>query len=493
MSKMRLLTVTIIVAAAAGWISGETNKRDNFREEYDNFLKEARQEYNDFRKQINKDYADFLAAPWQEVKPVFIKKPVEPPVPPRPIYDNKEREDREIRFEDLVTPVIPKPVPQPVPVEPIVVRPTPTDEWVAFTYLGNTDKVRHGQRQAFGWYGADEGQVARTWKEMSDSRLDATLSDCLALRAKYRMIDWAYLEMLNALAQTVYPNDISRARMLVAWLYCQSGYRIRMARDHNGYPVMLFACDNTIFGPCFNLDGRRYYPYSDGNMSLYISNASFPKERTMSLVLSQLPLVPENMSKPRTIKSKLYPEMNCTVSVNKNLIDFFNRYPNAKINDNIMTRWANYANTPLSDEVVEALYPRFKEELRGKTDLEKVSRLLNWVQTGLVYEYDDKVWGQDRAFFPDETLYYPYADCEDRAILFSRLVRDIVGLDVLLIYYPGHLSTAVRFKEPVPGDFIKVNGATYTVCDPTFTEGAPVGCTGTGNDNSTATVILLDR
>lgn len=37
---------------------------------------------------------------------------------------------------------------------------------------------------------------------------------------------------------------------------------------------------------------------------------------------------------------------------------------------------------------------------------------------GFVYEYDDKVWGGDSAFFAEESLYYPYYDCEGRFILF---------------------------------------------------------------------------
>ena len=37
------------------------------------------------------------------------------------------------------------------------------------------------------------------------------------------------------------------------------------------------------------------------------------------------------------------------------------------------------------------------------------------------YGYDDEIWGKDRLFFADETIHYPFSDCEDRAILFSRL------------------------------------------------------------------------
>ena len=117
--------------------------------------------------------------------------------------------------------------------------------------------------------------------------------------------------------------------------------------------------------------------------------------------------------------------------------------------------------------------------------------MLNWVQTAFVYEYDDKVWGHDRAFFAEESLYYPYCDCEDRSILLSRLVRDLLGLKVVLVYYPGHLATAIHFTNDVRGDYLVLSGQRYTVCDPTYI-GANIGMTMPGMDNNKATVILLE-
>ena len=93
-------------------------------------------------------------------------------------------------------------------------------------------------------------------------------------------------------------------------------------------------------------------------------------------------------------------------------------------------------------------------------------------------------------FFAEESLFYPYCDCEDRSILFSRLVRDLLGLKVLLVYYPGHLATAVHFTESVTGDYISLDNQKYVVCDPTYI-GAPVGATMPDMDNESAKVILL--
>lgn len=100
------------------------------------------------------------------------------------------------------------------------------------------------------------------------------------------------------------------------------------------------------------------------------------------------------------------------------------------------------------------------------------------------------ICGGDRAFFAQETLYYPYSDCEDRAILFSRLVRDLVGLDVVLLYYPGHLATAVAFNENVTGDYLVYNNRKYIVCDPTFIN-AGVGRTMPDMNNQQAQIIAL--
>ena len=70
--------------------------------------------------------------------------------------------------------------------------------------------------------------------------------------------------------------------------------------------------------------------------------------------------------------------------------------------------------------------------------------------------------------FPEETLYYPYSDCEDRSILFAWLVHNLLGMDVVGLDYPGHVATAVRFKGKVAGDAVMYNGKRYMVTDPTY-------------------------
>ena len=93
----------------------------------------------------------------------------------------------------------------------------------------------------------------------------------------------------------------------------------------------------------------------------------------------------------------------------------------------------------------------------------------------------------------EESWQYPYSDCEDHAVNFTHMVRDILGLDACLVYYPGHLSSCVALTEgDVQGDYIDYNGIRYTVCDPTYFF-AGVGKTAPSNDNSQAILVPLRK
>ena len=336
-----------------------------------------------------------------------------------------------------------------------------------------------------------EEKIADAWQQLSDGRCEELLAQCLELRRRYQLNDWGYIQLLDSISQTCGKTG-NDATMLMAWLYCQSGYKMRLARA-DGHLYMLFASENIIYRHnFFTIDNERFYPYKGDRLKeLNICAASFPKEQCMTLQMSQEPRLTVNSTKSRTLQSKQYPNIRVTTTVNHNLIDFYNDYPTGSINNDFSTRWAMYANTPLGDEAKASLYPALRKAIAGKSKLQATEELLNFVQTAFVYEYDSIVWGEDRAFFPEETLFYPYADCEDRSILFSRLVRDLLDLRVVLLYYPGHLAAAVRFEDEQPtGDYLQLPEGRYFVADPTYI-GAPIGLTMPSCRDKKITVIQL--
>lgn len=470
--------------------------QDDFKSEYEKFRQQSVTKYDNFRLEANRQYAEFMRNAWEEYKKLpAIPKPKEKEVPPvvKPKKDEgKPIDSKPVKIDDEVV-TVPKVEPQPAPVEPIREQPVAEPKKLSFSWLNTAMEVRFPKNQLFTLTGCTEESVANAWEQLaSNKEIDNTIRDCLALRMKHQLCDWAYLQMLDECAKACCAAR-NEATLLMAYLYQQSGYRMRLGIVDEQLQ-MLYATKHTVYGKCyFKVDGTDYYPYVDDVERMRICAVGYPKEQSLSLWVHQQPILDSSRTQERKLTSERYPDFSFVVTSNKQLIDFYNTYPTSMIDNNVMTRWAIYANTPLEKGVATSLLPALKTKIKGMSEKEAIERMLNWVQTAFVYEFDDKVWGQDRAFFAEESLYYPYCDCEDRSILFTRLVRDVLGLDCILVYYPGHLASAVAFtSDDVRGDYILLNGRRFVVCDPTYI-GAPVGQTMPDMDNQKAKVILLNR
>ncbi len=491
MKNVWLLGLMLLFAVAVSAQTSFEEFKQQKSKQFDNFVKTKDGEYEKFRKESNEQYAAFLKEKWEQFSSFKgIPIPEEKPVPPV-VYDEekhgKPKQDAAPPVVKPVTPPAPTPKPQPTPV--IEETPVPAPVKYDFTYFGTRMSVRLSDDCKFRLPSCDETAISNGWKTLSDERYNNCLADCLRLRSEHHLCDWAYLLMLRDLANAFLGKNTNEATLFMAYLYCQSGYKMRLGMADNKLH-MLFATSHNIFNRNYwTLDGVKYYSF-ESLKSLRISNTSFPKEKEMSLHITQEPLLATKLSPARSISAKKYP-LAAQIQVNENLIKFYGSYPYSNLDKDVCSQWATYANAPMSESAQKALYPTLRKAIAGLSRADAANKLIDWVQQGLVYEYDDKVWGSDRSFFPDETLYYPYADCEDRAILFSRLVRDLMGISAMLVLYPGHLAAAIEIGENVPGDYIIANGRRFLVCDPTFI-GAPVGRTMPGMDNSTAKVVILE-
>lgn len=497
---MRYIVVLILVfctMAPNGAMA--QNNFDDFKRKVENnfssFKNTKEKEFEDFRNRANAEFAALLEQSWKSFNAFQgIPKPkVVPPVPPvvYPEDDNKKPLDNTPKPIEEVIPIV-KPEPQPEPISPIKETPRPpVESYHTFVFFNTSLRVRLNEKHRFTMRGSDEKEVARIWNILSDVKYNHVITDCLNIRSQHKLCDWAYLLMLNDLSNSFFSKGSNESVMLTAFLYCQSGYKMRLA-EANNFLFLLYASNHAIYDkPYWDIDGEMFYALDCNYQQLHICQAEFPNERALSLQIPTEQLFTIQASQKRNLQSKRFQEIKVLINTNENLIRFYDTYPTSIINGDFGTRWAMYANTPLSKQAQNTLYPTLKQTIMDISQYEAVNKLLNFVQTAFVYKLDDEVWGGDRAFFPDETLYYPYCDCEDRSILFSRIVRDLLGLDVVLIYYPGHLATAVHFDENVRGDYILINGNRYVICDPTYI-GAPVGATMPQMDNAKAKVILLE-
>lgn len=454
-------------------------------------------EYKDFRRRINEDYANFLRGIWKEEKAAPNVPPIKDPTPNPPVViseedKNKPIEGNPILVEEEISP-IPQPNPQPTPVVPIEEEhPSPVNPPFKhnFIFYGTNICVRLSPNQKFILKSLQPQTMGNAWERLSQDDYNNLIFDCLQIREDLTLCDWAYLKMLNSLSESFLGKDSNEATFLTAYIFCQSGYRIRLGENKGKLYLLVGTPHQLYHHGYFEIDGLNYFVFNENPDNLYVCDVSFEGEQSLSLYIPMLPKLHENLSQKRTIKSERFPNITVTSQVNKNIIDFFNEYPTSCLGENHCTRWAMYAETPVCTPAEISVIEALRAKIKGLTEIEALNEILNFVQTGFVYEYDDKVWGGDRAFFADESLYYAYCDCEDRSILFSRLVRNLLGLKVMLVYYPGHLATAVKMKGQYSGDYIIYNNQKFIVCDPTYI-GAPVGATMPDMDNQKAKVIVL--
>jgi hypothetical protein len=501
---------------------GFAAERQKMYENYNKFRKEALKNYSDYVRKAWKDYKanPAIEAPKDEmIKPqmapdseertaswfikIFGKEKKKDTKKTKPKSKPAERKPEVLKVETVIKaePVIPQPEPQ-IPAEPRVEK---ANNYMTFSVFGTDCKVRIGDNCRYKLPNASTAAVADAIENVfPGQQFENLLYDCLQERKRHDFSDWAYYQMLLALTQQFY-GDCNEAVLAQAFLYSQSGYKMRLAHTSQKL-YMLAATRHFIFNKQFYvLGGENYFLLSDNKVDqLGICEASFPKESSLSLQITASQEFGDNPTMERTITSRYNEDFSFTISSNKNYIDFFETYPSSTVNNNFMSRWAMYANTPLEKGVKDQLYPPMKAKLKGLSQQEAVQQLLWWMHGTVdtegkiknancfLYNYDDNVWGVDRAFFGEETLFYPYCDCEDRSILLSHLVRDLLGLDVVLVYYPGHLAMAVNFTEPVKGDYVMLDGRKFIVCDPTFI-GGRVGDTMTGMENESVTAILLNR
>ncbi len=443
---------------------------------------------DDARSRANALFAETLRKSWQERdseapvvrpddKPVVVPPPppqVEP-VETRPVVIEEVVKLPsllpdldpifEISLDDIsLPPLVTNPDVAPKPDVKPVEKPVSPASTVTVDFFGTNltlPKITSISAPA----GTSEEAIASAWTKMSASIPASVPAALQNARRELDLCDWACLLLARKYAETTGNISDNRVALLFTWLMSQAGYDVRLGRSGSRL-VPLFASEYLIYQhPYFSIGGKRYYPLDRQTGSMAICQQSFTGSRPLSMTVGKRMNLTPSPSAPRSLEAR---GIEAKVVTDRNLIDFYAQFPASQYSDSEESRWAILAATPLSESARNSLYPVLNDAIKGKNKAEAVNIILRYLQHGLLYKYDEEIWGQDRAFFPEETLYYPYADCEDRAALFVRLVKDLTGLPAALVVYPGHVAAAVAFPTHEEGDYLTISGRRFLICDPTY-------------------------
>lgn len=263
-----------------------------------------------------------------------------------------------------------------------------------------------------------------------------------------------------------FKDSNAKARMsAVHFLMSNMGYDVRLLDMGDVWTVMMPFDQKIVYGLyAKTLDGRKYYAmfprgYQRPKAStISLSTCDLPNDalgKTSDLRLTglNLPVKPKDFEISRnglTIKG----------TVNENIRDLLHRYPQMPAGD--------FASSWIDQELRDNIVGQIKSQVEGMTDTEAINLIMSLCHYGFQYSTDQTYHGFEKPYFFEENFIYDYNDCEDRAIFFSYLVWNALGLPCQLIQYPGHESVTVAAMSDINGVYYDTEGRKYYSSDPTY-------------------------
>jgi hypothetical protein len=428
-----------------------------------------KKEFQEYKDKRDKEFTAFLKAHWKAVDivkgevrdtaPKPDELPVAPLKPPAPIVKKPDH-------QPPVSIVLPESMvieqPQPAPVAVVAEGNKITIDFygkpVSFYYDARL-KNRLNTR-------VDAEAISHYWSLLSQAGYEDLLAQLNAQKKSLQLNDWAYASLIHKLAAKINNGGRNEGALLSWFLLAKSGYKARIAYSDTTVFLLVPAKQEMFEVSYFTYGGKRFYAVEfDGDQQrlgkVYTYDGEYPEALNDFDMQVTATVASSDQAEHRhlsfTFEGKKY---NIDVTFDQGRVKFLSNYPQLNL--------ILYFESGVYRDTATPLQQQLAAYMQGMSEQQAVNFLLRFVQTALKYETDEQQFGKENYLFPEETLFYPYSDCEDRAVLFAWLVKSLLKLDVVGLDYPGHVATAVHFNETVSGDSISYQGKRYTVTDPTY-------------------------
>lgn len=484
-------------------------------------------DYQEFRRTILAHYADFLEGTWHEyetlmpakrdetpkpikvpsielskpsVKPVKLPAPHLAPMPQQPIVAQQPdgttdpgslldtppvevppEAKKEVPPTIKLNPEVAKPIinvnpnlPEvPVMAEGVKLPPTPpvqVEEDRAGKDVVNfygmeilVPKIDFNISRSLG----NAADFARHWKLMDEQDLAERVEEAIMPKIKeLGLNDYLTYEFLSAYMDSKFPDaGVSPKMSAVHYLMANQGYDMRIAVTTNsGDPVILMPCEQMIYGNSYmTIGGRNYFLMASPGVNLNgvrLATCDLPKAakngKSVDLRINGLNLP----MKERSFKIS-QGGLTLNGTLNENLMPIVYKYPQMDTQ--------GFAVSVLDKNLRKDLIGQIKSQLGDKDKLAATNELLRFMQFGFDYATDDEFHGFEKPYFLEENFYYPKNDCEDRAIFYTYMLWNALGVDNQLLAFPGHESASVSIPgATIRGTSYENGGKIYYISDPTY-------------------------
>lgn len=466
------LFLFVILLPAISWAQEEKNKND-YQKAFDEFNSSIKQEFDSFKSKNDSVFYRFLEESWITFELFKDARPSLPKPIMQPVSDTASIRNIEI------TPLKRRTMLQDTGRQ-LILNGKPTNYQTISTFNKTPETTT-----TFDFYGLNivipaQNETTRNFNSISNNDIAlyfknacnndeilATIAFLQESATDNKLNGWGYLELLRSAAANLY-NDTNNQVLFTWFALLNSGYDAKVG--YNNQDVFLMpAFDVPIYyRSYFESNNKNYYlilfeGQEENHASITSYKADYPGELIgLSLYFTRIPDF-KTKAKTRNVE---YNGQQIILSHNANLTDYYSSYPECNL--------SVYFPPPLSELVISSLGKFLMPHIENSTDLEKVNFMLSFIQQAIGYQTDEKQFGVENYLFAEETICYPYADCEDRSVLLSQLVREYVGLRTIAIVYPGHVSLGVNIQENIEGAYVEYNNRKYYVADPTYI-GAKLG------------------
>ncbi len=424
--------------------------------------------YRAFKQKLDQAFGNYLAKNWASVNPSATPQRDQQPKPlSTPQAQKQPRNPVSIPTVPQDKPQLPQPrlpeTPEVLRV-PVPVSTNPNVQTFSLEFLRN--QFRFPSVDNFSApvpVPLNHRVIAQYWQTISQKNYLPLLQDLLKKREDLQLNDWAYYQLIRSLADQ-YSRGNSNESVLFTWfMMLQSGYRVKVGYAPNQVYLLLPSESIIYKNTYYKLRGGYYYvmdaPRTQLTLQIYEKDYPSATQPVKLDVDKHFNTVPQKAFRELNFKHQGQ-DYNLVIAYDAALIDLYENYPLTDLEIFFDARPASLTAKSLKQEI--------SPYLQGKSDLQAVNFLLALVQHGLAYQTDQEQFGREKTLFIEETLHYPYADCEDRSVLFAYLVKELLGLKVIALDYPGHITTGVRFRDDYPGDHCIYKGEKYLICDPTY-------------------------
>ena len=483
---LRWIPVLVFLTIMAFSVTGTP---DN---EFQKWLKQHKKEFKSFVDEHDKEFASFLKNNWVETS--VIPEQQRDSVPkPTDIPSLRQTPD-EVQDDDPIVTLPVKPLPLPAPdkpapvIEPELTFPTPKKNKMTLSFLDRKLNLPELSYAKLNIRSVNKDSIADSWLAMAKSEFSPVVDSLKQSGEELALDDWG--QALLTHEYLIKNNRFSFNELqLYTWFYLvKQGYDARVSYNE-GKVYLMMQVKQTLFGQkYFNLKEGKYYFVDLAKKkpikveSVYTYNKQHASATAqLNIDLRVAPKHGKSDSK-RALSTKINKKrVGVTTPYNSAYIEYLDRYPQLNME--------NYFRAELPSETKQALLTQLVPYLEGLSETQALNLLLHFVQNSLSYQTDQQQFSYENYLFAGETLHYPYADCEDRAVFYAYLVKNLLGKDVVGLQYDGHIATAVAVQSKVAGDTFQINGKSYVVADPTFIN-AKIGQTMRGFENQKPKFIV---